>query len=203
MSWLIQAFFKSIYFCLLFWLCSNYFNTLLTEIHEEKKVFSCGICQKTYSDNKGVKRHIETFHEGKKNQKNHKCEVCDRGFSSNKDLKRHYECVHEKKKLKCDFCSKEYSRKEEMKKHVETIHEGKTPEKNHKCDICAKAFSKKSHLNDHISSVHEKKAPHVCDLCGYRYFLFSCRVSGWIIGAFVRIWRGWVQISTNILSADN
>ena len=80
--------FLAIYFCLLLWLCSNYFNTLLTEIHEEKKVFSCGICQKTYSDNKGVKRHIETFHEGKKNQKNHKCEVCDHCFSSSRDLKR-------------------------------------------------------------------------------------------------------------------
>ena len=59
-----------------------------TTVHENKKPFKCGICQKSFGAN-------TTF----------KCDICQKSFGVKGDLNRHQRTVHENEKLfNCDIC---------------------------------------------------------------------------------------------------
>ena len=56
----------------------------------------CPHCEKTFSNDYKVKRHIETVHEGIKHWQ---CSVCPKRFYEKKDLSRHIRGVHMKEKV--------------------------------------------------------------------------------------------------------
>ena len=59
-----------------------------TTVHENKKPFKCGICQKSFGANTTLKIHQRTVHKIKRG-----------------DLNRHQRTVHENEKLfNCDIC---------------------------------------------------------------------------------------------------
>ena len=68
--------------------------------HHNKKVhegveFCCDICGKDFAFKKGLRRHIITVHEGKKD---FECNKCDHKFTQKNNLKCHIEEVHENKR---------------------------------------------------------------------------------------------------------
>ena len=70
-------------------------------VHEEKKKFQCGKCDKAFSDKSSMTRHITSVHEGKKP---FKCNRCDFTSSQKISITRHIASVHEgKKPFKCDI----------------------------------------------------------------------------------------------------
>ena len=58
-------------------------------INEESK---CDYCDKSFSQESDLRKHIHTFHEG---QKEYKCESCSKSFSQARNLKKHIHTVHE------------------------------------------------------------------------------------------------------------
>ena len=78
--------------------------------------------KKSFSEAGGLKRHIHTVHEGRKD---FKCEPCDKSFSQAGILKRHSYTVHEgHKDFKCETCNTFFSRAGGLKRHNHIVHEG-------------------------------------------------------------------------------
>ena len=64
----------------------------MNSVHEGQKNHKCDLCNKAFSENRDLKKHIKCVHEG---LKNHKCDICDKAFSEPWKLKRHILTVHE------------------------------------------------------------------------------------------------------------
>ena len=108
-------------------------GNLLTEGQQKDETSNiCKICNATFADSYGVKRHIIQVHE---KPKSHLCEVCSKSFTRPSDLRVHKETVHEgKKQHVCDFCSKSFSRKNHLNVHIAAVHEKQ--EKQNICELC-------------------------------------------------------------------
>ena len=92
---------------------------------QEKKQHKCSICDYSYFSKSGLKRHIESVHEGKKP---HKCSICDHSTLTKQNLNTHIKSVHERRKpYTCSICEYSASQKGTLKKHIESAHEGKKP----------------------------------------------------------------------------
>ena len=63
-------------------------------MHEGKR-YECTICNISLTTNRGLKKHIESVHEGKRT---FRCDICDGRFSQNAGLKSHIKSVHESNK---------------------------------------------------------------------------------------------------------
>ena len=55
----------------------------------------CDICNKSFGTKTNLSRHVEKFHEGKRD---FKCNLCDARFADNSRLNRHVTAVHESAK---------------------------------------------------------------------------------------------------------
>ena len=62
---------------------------------EQKKKFSCEICDKSFAQKTKLGDHISAIHEGKKP---FKCDICDYSCSRKDQLERHLTSVHDGKK---------------------------------------------------------------------------------------------------------
>ena len=70
---------------------ANTINTPTNAASMTSKPHKCNSCEKAYTRIDGLKRHIQTVHEG---HKDHKCEVCSKSFSMAHHLKKHIHAVH-------------------------------------------------------------------------------------------------------------
>ena len=79
------------------------------------------LCVKLFTNSSGLKKHINSVHEG---IKNHICKTCGKGFFRLNHLKRHVETVHEgHKDFSCEYCGKSFSQKGDMQRHKVKVHE--------------------------------------------------------------------------------
>ena len=132
-------------------------------------LFTCNVCEYSFSQKGNLKLYVELVQEGKKPTKN--------------DREKHVDLVHEKKRpFKCEICNKHFIKKSHMKEHVEIVHENK---KLFKCGICDYGSSRRGDLKRHVVSAHEEKKHVVsahgemkvlkCKLCPFicstRYFM--------------------------------
>ena len=86
-------------------------------IKERKKnEFKCDNCDKAYGDNKQLKRHFKSVHEGWK----HYCNLCGKSFSYVESLKRHRDGHNQK--FECNACPKVYPIKDCLSRHVKNCH---------------------------------------------------------------------------------
>ena len=142
----------------------NYQN--VESVPKVKKLFSCQICAKDFSQKVSLKKHNRSVHEGKIWDPKSCCE----GISSKASLKRHIETVHgNKKSLKCSECDKNTFRdNSDLKQHMERVHKKSisVQEEKKSCQICATDFLGKIALKRHIKFVHEGKEPNSCKICG-------------------------------------
>ena len=88
--------------------------------NENDHPYQCEICDKRFSRNWSLKKHVKTVHEG---VKNHQCRICNKSFGTLSNLKRHLKSVHEKKKdFQCNLCNKTFSRKINLMNHKIEVH---------------------------------------------------------------------------------
>ena len=156
--------------------------------------FSCGHCDKEFSAERMLRKHILVTHsEGafeckicKKKMKNehylkshmlihtgdlpYECKECGAKFNRIDKLKRHSLIHKQEKKFKCPFrdtmgCSKEFHRFDKLKLHIMT-HGNIKP---FKCEVCDTGFSRKEHMSAHLEKVHlGKKGNFQCSVCEFK-----------------------------------
>lgn len=116
----------------------------------------CEYCQKTFSSNMSLQRHMRT-HEGKRT---HKCSHCSRSFYDQSSYTRHMRSHNGEKKHKCDQCSMAFNKRSALEVHIRT-HTGERP---FVCEFCGKGFSISGNLHRHIL-IHTGHRPYKCGKC--------------------------------------
>ena len=86
---------------------------------------NCNFCDKTFARIQGLKIHIKSVHEKKRDLQ---CPHCPKRFSSSSDLSQHKKVVHREVRLregyyKCQKCPKTYLRKASLNNHSRSSHE--------------------------------------------------------------------------------
>ena len=114
------------------------------------RVFSCDICDKSYTFKCNLERHLAQIHEVSK-EATITCDVSSCNFRTNKkdQLKRHWTLVHsEKAKIACTLCSMEFRSDSGFKKHILEIH-------RIECNYCEESFPNTNMLDRHRQRVHQ------------------------------------------------
>ncbi|KAJ6645542.1 Zinc finger protein [Pseudolycoriella hygida] len=135
--------------------------------------FNCLKCGSNYTSARSLKRHEQSVHRKKRNQKSLRCKPkvevdenktiacteCAERFSTNEELLRH-KIVH-KKSFDCDVCHKTFQSRFRLKVHYPMHMEVKP----YLCEICSRPFARATNLRRHrYTHVTEKK--YICDSCG-------------------------------------
>ena len=107
----------------------NFLKVHFEAVHHDKN-YKCSICNKEYMEERGLKQHVDSMHEGKKD---HQCNLCNKSFTRKDSLQRHNNVNHLIIDYKCDTCDVSFTRVANLKKHLYTVHEGR---KDYKCDVC-------------------------------------------------------------------
>ncbi|XP_064094973.1 zinc finger protein 239-like [Macrobrachium nipponense] len=135
-----------------------------TKVRTKKLNFRCDICQKPFSKNAYLARHMVT-HTG---EKNFECHICGKKFSQNPHLRTHMKIHTSEKSWICSVCGKGFFQKSNLTTHMVTH----TGERNHRCEVCGKGFSQKTNLNTHMVS-HTGGYEFICDYCEKGFSRFS------------------------------
>ena len=85
----------------------------------EENLIKCTKCEKYYSSEPNMKRHLKSAHIGLKFQ----CGTCTKQFDQKCNLDRHVKSIHERIRQNCDKCEKSFSDSSSLKKHKDSIHE--------------------------------------------------------------------------------
>ena len=121
-------------------------------IHEIVKPQTCDQCNEMFENQRNLKMHILSKHEGKKV---YKCSICKKFFFDTNKMKEHIVSVHEKDKKLLNCLPKELLR-------MNLFH---VIEKSQYCETCGDKFDNKRELQGHTLSVHEGKNVYRCSLC--------------------------------------
>lgn len=163
-------------------------NQHYVEVHDFRGPFPCTLCERTYTDLRGLIRH-ERFHTGDLPFKCPKCPKafsyasaltlhdrthtkeapflcwdCGKGCKSNAALRIHRLCCHSSAKEKrfcCEHCGKAYALKRSLDLHVAKLHTGV----RYPCSHCGKLFRSASSLTRH-DLTHTEERPYLCNDCG-------------------------------------
>ena len=128
----------------------------ITSEKPAKKPHLCDICNASFADSCGVKRHIAQVHEKKRP---YSCHICSLTFLREGDKNRHIAQVHEGKKPHvCNICAKCFSRKSHLNVHALVHEKSKDVQKSFNCPICNMNLSSKRNLENHVAKVHDGKS---------------------------------------------
>ena len=129
---------------------------------EDKKVWKCDPCGKSYNLIGNFQRHNRLEHPDGKVNENHKCEICGKSFKKKINLGVHLNTVHIKRNiLKCKVCGMEFSSSSGLKSHSDSVHKVV----KYKCQTCDKSYSCLENLKGHINQEHDKVNSYDCDIC--------------------------------------
>ncbi|XP_077143541.1 putative transcription factor Ovo-like 1 [Ranitomeya variabilis] len=128
---------------------------------EQKVLFHCTLCDKSFSYQRMLNRHMKCHSEVKR----HRCEHCGKGFNDTFDLKRHVRTHTGVRPYKCHLCDKAFTQRCSLESHLKKIHgvqqnyaykERRT--KLYVCEDCGyTADSQESHLH-HLQHQHPDSA---------------------------------------------
>jgi len=91
----------------------------------------CDICQRKFSQNSALTRHIKIVH---RKELPYSCDLCQRKFSLNESLKKHKDAIHSKTRgHPCNFCEYAAARADILRIHVRKVH---TKEWKFECTLC-------------------------------------------------------------------
>ena len=110
--------------------------------------YSCPSCEKSYSHNRDLTRHIKASH----NKITHLCDQCSMTFFYIGALARHINDVHtQTKSFHCEWCNATFTQKSNLDMHQKEVH---TQDKSFTCSDCNLSFARKTDLNRHKKEVH-------------------------------------------------
>ncbi len=133
--------------------------------HDKQQIFECALCQKSYSRQPSLDRHMNSVHFGIR----FKCHICGLALVSKTVLQRHILTVHEgARPFSCAQCDKIFTSSLALKYHINTYHISDKP--NLKCNKCEKVFS--GIIQFKARSVrHGAEKRHKCNTCCKSFFL--------------------------------
>ncbi len=132
-------------------------------VHKDTKLH-CPKCDRVYSCQDSLQRHLAISHE---NAKIYKCTDCPRQFQTQQSLRDHIRAVHEKKMYECHRCNKKYCYRENLHRHVAVIHRNIRI----KCTQCERTFQNKVLLTNHQQREHMlNPTKYACLICNKKYF---------------------------------
>lgn len=134
----------------------------------EKGIIKCHLCDKIYTNNRNLKRHIEMYH-GEKGE--FRCDVCPKVYTSNQSLRRHIKTRHyttDNAEYTCEYCNKTISGKENFYSHLSFFHRQdsnsvdfsdvvSTKMLEFVCVSCSKSFEDEPRLRHHVKNEHSFK----------------------------------------------
>ena len=138
---------------------SNEEESISKEIIKLGSKFQCSQCDKLFSHNKVVDRHIRSVHEGVK----YACNQCDHQATQQGSLRKHIQSVHEGVKHACNQCHYQATEQGSLRKHIQSVHEGV----KYACNQCDYEAANKSNLTRHIQSIH-RGVKYACNQCDYQ-----------------------------------
>ena len=68
----------------------SYLRHHIAAVHDGIRKFKCELCDKSYAHREGIRRHMKSFHEGKRFE----CDSCDKSFTQEYHLKQHVIAAH-------------------------------------------------------------------------------------------------------------
>ena len=110
----------------------------------------CTLCNKMFTSQSGLQRHINTAHKDPKD-KPFKCQDCGKGFLSERTLKTHTNMHLGVYPYHCQYCNKGFPNQDNLKGHLASH----TNVKEFKCDQCGQEFTYRTSLNQHIAKAHQ------------------------------------------------
>lgn len=99
----------------------------------EKKIYTCKICDKTFSWSSALSVHKKTHAD----VGTYKCNKCSKTFKNNSSLWNHKRTHSKEKPFECDLCGQRLKRRGNLKRHILTQHE---PEEAEQCLKTSKQF---------------------------------------------------------------
>ncbi|XP_050515635.1 zinc finger protein 710-like isoform X2 [Diabrotica virgifera virgifera] len=120
------------------------------------KIWECGICQKEFTHQYTLMRHVPTHTDERK----FRCVTCGKAFRQMSTLSQHRAIHSTERPYICEVCQKTFNRVSTLISHRKT-HTGLKP---HRCHLCTKAFHQKGNLRNHIFT-HTNARPYKCDIC--------------------------------------
>ncbi|KXJ71893.1 hypothetical protein RP20_CCG019437 [Aedes albopictus] len=131
---------------------------------DERIVYNCSICGKTYDTPGGLSAHKRNVHLTPLSTKvPHVCEICANSFATSSGLKEHMRTIHqpqEKVLVQCPECSKWLMNSRCLKIHMQ-LHR----KEDFACDLCDYKTKKASLLKRHHITHHQLERPFTCDEC--------------------------------------
>ncbi|CAG9572604.1 unnamed protein product [Danaus chrysippus] len=130
---------------------------------EDKKVYSCNICNKRFTSRGLLLEHRNT-HSG---ARPYECETCGKGFASKYTHQSHVKTHQARPRpFKCTQCGKSFFTLQNLNQHEKT-HSGVKDficERPFACEICGARFTQRL-LDYHVKAAHTGERPLKCEVC--------------------------------------
>ena len=117
----------------------NYDYNYDMKIEEAEENHTCNVCNKSFDNVEGLRKHTVKVHETKNfniNVEDNSCNICNEKFENTKSLKRHM-VKHNGSIYNCNICNKKFKYELRLKTHIEVEHEGV---KKNQCKQCPENF---------------------------------------------------------------
>eukprot|EP00092_Neocalanus_flemingeri_P035690 GFUD01038857.1.p1 GENE.GFUD01038857.1~~GFUD01038857.1.p1 ORF type:complete len:499 (-),score=74.87 GFUD01038857.1:57-1553(-) len=123
------------------------------ELTHNPKTFKCFHCNRGFSHDRYLERHILSVHGDKK----FPCEICGKKFTTQEYVKTHYNSVHlehSERRHKCDICGQGFNKKMAFRSHMNK-HQGLKP------FLCPAPECNKCFSDDTAWSHHKRNCSHI------------------------------------------
>ncbi|XP_063390019.1 zinc finger protein OZF-like isoform X2 [Cydia fagiglandana] len=128
---------------------------------DEKILYKCNKCDKTYENVRSVNKHAKTHCD-----ENFHCKLCGRTYKTVSEIIRHGR-AHNGKKMSCSLgCGFATVYSGALKSHERKHKE----EYKYKCETCGKSFQVKTWYEQH-QNIHTGAKPYTCDICGMAFHM--------------------------------
>lgn len=159
----------------------KYMQIHQASIHNTEPQFFCPICNRGFSFQRSMDRHVKAIHE---DRKDYKCtaEGCEKAFRSRYELNEHFNNIHAEVKKKrpveqvtCDVCDKVCSSRKVLYSHKKLVHEGVKWGLKFECKLCKENFESKYKKSKHWLTCHRNGQikMRTCHFCNSDFQLFD------------------------------